>query len=119
MLADRYTCAWHEIFLLKQRGVDCVIRLNHQRKADFSRGTRLGNGDHIVEWPKPFFIRSMNWQDFKALPERLTIRETRVQVEQPGFRSTSIIVVTTLLDAYPRLQSHPHDHRPGRQETCG
>jgi hypothetical protein len=99
MLADRYMCAWHEIFLLKQRGVDVVIRLNHHRKADFRRGKRLGRGDHIVEWPKPFFIRSMNWQDFKALPERFTIRETRVQVQQPGFRGRNIIVVSTLLDA--------------------
>jgi hypothetical protein len=41
----------------------------------------------------------MNWQDFKALPELLTIRETRVQVQQPGFRSRNMIVVTTLLDA--------------------
>jgi hypothetical protein len=77
MLADRYMCAWHEIFLLKQRGVDCVIRLNHHRQADFRRGIRLGRGDHVVEWLKPFFICSMNGQDFKSLPERLTIRETR------------------------------------------
>lgn len=27
------------------------------------------------------------------------VRETRVQVEQPGFRSTAIIIATTLLDA--------------------
>jgi hypothetical protein len=99
MLADRYMCAWHEIFLLGQRGIDSVTRLHHCRKADFRRGKRLGRGDHIVEWPKPSFIRSMNWQDFKALPELLTIRETRVQVRQPGFRSRIMIVVTTLLDA--------------------
>ncbi len=99
MLADRYMCAWHEIFLLKQRGVDSVIRLNHHRRADFRRGKRLGRGDHIVEWPKPYFIRSMKWQDFKVLPELLTIRETRVQVRQPGFRSRNMIIVTTLLDA--------------------
>ncbi len=99
MLADRYMCAWHEIFLLQQRGVDSVTRLHHCRRADFRRGKRLGKSDHIVEWPKPSFIRSMNWQDFKALPELLTIRETRVQVEQPGFRSRTIIVVTTLLNA--------------------
>ena len=99
MLADRYMCAWHEIYLLKQRGVESVIRLNHHRTADFRRGKRVAKGDHIVEWPKPFFIRSMKWQDFKALPELLTIRETRVQVQQPGFRSRNIIVVSTLLDA--------------------
>jgi hypothetical protein len=99
MLADRYMCAWHEIFLLGQRRIDSVTRLHHCRKVDFRRGKRLGRGDHIVEWPKPSFIRSMSWQDFKALPELLTIRETRVHVRQPGFRSRNIIVVTTLLDA--------------------
>jgi hypothetical protein len=99
MLSDRYMCAWHEIYLLKRRGIDSVTRLHHCRRVDFRRGKRLGKGDHIVEWPKPSFIRSMNWQDFKALPELLTIRETRVQVRQPGFRSRNMIVVTTLLDA--------------------
>jgi Transposase DDE domain len=99
MLADRYMCAWHEIFLLKQRGIDSVTRLHHYRKADFRRGKRLGKGDHLVEWPKPHIIRSIDWQTFKALPDLLTIRETRVQVQQPGFRSRSIIVVSTLFDA--------------------
>lgn len=99
MLADRYMCAWHEIFLLQQRGIDSVTRLNHQRKADFRRGKRLGTGDHIVEWSKPHIIRSIDWQTFKALPDRLTIRETRVEVQQPGFRSRNIIVVSTLFDA--------------------
>jgi hypothetical protein len=99
MLADRYMCAWHEIYLLKRRGIDSVTRLHHCRSADFRRGQRLGKGDHIVEWLKPSFIRSMNWHDFKALPDLLTIRETRVQVQQPGFRSRNMIVVTTLLDA--------------------
>ena len=99
MLSDRYMCAWHEIFLLKQRGIDSVTRIHHCRKADFRRGKRVGKGDHIVEWPKPEFIRSIGWQRSKALPERLTIRETRVQVEQPGFRSRTMIVVSTLVNA--------------------
>ena len=99
MLADRYMCAWHEIYLLKQRGIDTVTRLHHCRQADFRRGQRLGKGDHIVEWQRPEFLRSIDWQTLKALPERLTIRETRILVDQPGFRSRNMIVVTTLLDA--------------------
>ncbi|MFZ1007967.1 MAG: IS4 family transposase [Candidatus Sulfotelmatobacter sp.] len=99
MLADRYMCAWHEIYLLKQRGIDSVTRLHHCRLADFRRGKRLGKGDHIVEWRRPGRIRSIDWQTLKVLPERLTIRETYVQVQQPGFRSRSMIVITTLLDA--------------------
>lgn len=100
MLADRYMCAWNEIFLLKERGVDTVIRLSVHRSSDFRRGQRLGKGDHIVRWPKPSIVRSIDWQTFKSLPEFLTVRETRVRVEQPGFRSrTIIVVVTTLLNA--------------------
>ena len=36
--------------------------------------------------PDPTFVRS-SWQDSEALPDFLTVRETRVQVQQPGFRS--------------------------------
>jgi hypothetical protein len=98
MLADRYMCAWHEIFLLKRRGVDVVIRLNHHRKADFRCGKRLGKGDHNVCWLRPY-IRSLSGQAQKQLPEYLEVRETRVVVQQPGFRSRKMVVVTTLLDA--------------------
>src|SRR5918995_5033251 len=98
MLADRYMCAWHEIFLLKQRGIDVVIRLNHHRKADFRRGTRLGKGDHNVCWLRPY-IRSLSGPAQKQLPEYLEVRETRVVVQQTGFRSRKMVVVTTLLDA--------------------
>jgi hypothetical protein len=99
MLADRYMCAYHEIHLLKQRGIDTVTRLHHCRRADFRRGQRLGQGDHIVQWKKPNRIRSVDRKTFKSLPERLTMRETRVSIGQPGFRCRSMIVVSTLLDA--------------------
>jgi hypothetical protein len=99
LLADRYMCAWHEIYLLKQRGIDTVTRVHHCRRVDFRCGKRLAQGDHIVEWCRPGRIRSIDWQTLKSLPERLTIRETRVRIQQPGFRCRSMIVVSTLLDA--------------------
>ena len=85
--------------MLKQRGLELVSRLNKaHRKADFQKGIRLGKEDHIVRWNKPSSIRSVDWKTYKSLPDHLTIRETRIRVEQPGFRSKSIVVVTTLLD---------------------
>ena len=98
LLADRYMCAWHEIHLLKQRGIDSVTRLHHCRRVDFRRGKRLGKGDHLVYWPRPY-IRSLSGLAQKQLPALLTVRETRVLVRQPGFRSHKLIIVTTLLDA--------------------
>src|SRR5436190_1037523 len=68
-------------------------------QADYRRGRRLGPGDHVVEWLKPQKPRTIDRGTYDSLPERLTVRETRVRVEQAGFRSRVIIVVTTLLDA--------------------
>lgn len=99
MLADRLMCTWTEMVILKQRGVDCVCRLTSHRKADFRRGKRLGEDDHVVKWLKPAKPRSIDRETYNALPEFLTIRECRVQVEQPGFRVKILIVATTLLDA--------------------
>src|SRR5690349_12539852 len=87
MLADRLMCAWTEMVMLKQRGVDCVCRLTSHRTADFRRGKRLGEGDHIVKWAKPTKPRSIDRETYDSLPEFLMIREVRVRVEQPGFRT--------------------------------
>ena len=99
MLADRLMCAWTEMVLLKQRAVDCVCRLTSHRQADFRRGHRLGQGDHLVKWPKPTKPRSIDRETYDALPEFLMIRECRVRMDQPGFRVQTLVVATTLLDA--------------------
>ena len=99
LLTDALMSTWYEMLTLKQRGVDSVSRLNKaHRQADFRRGKRLGRGDHIVRWPKPSPIRSLDWTTYKNLPDYLEIREVHVRVEQPGFRTKELIVVTTLLD---------------------
>jgi len=99
LLGDRFLCAWTEIAMLQQRNIECVCRLSGNRKADFRRGRRLGRGDHLVAWKKPTKPRSMDRAAYRAFPETLTVRECRVHVGQAGFRSHTIIVVTTLLDA--------------------
>ncbi len=99
VLGDRLLCSWMEIATLKRRGVECVCRLNINRKADFRRGKWLGPDDHIVLWRKPAKRRSMDGQIYDSLPEFLTIRECRVRIDQPGFRTKSLVIVTTLLDS--------------------
>lgn len=99
LLADRLMCSWTEMVMLKQRGVDCVCRLTSHRTANFRRGKRLAEGDHIVKWLKPTWIRSVDWKTYKALPEYITIREARIRVVQHGFRTTTLLIATTLLDA--------------------
>ncbi len=98
LLGDRLMSGWVGMHLLKQRGVDTVSRLSAHRRADFRRGTRLGKDDHLVQWKKPTSIRSVDRQVYNTLPEAITVREVRSRVEQAGFRTRSIVVVTTLLD---------------------
>jgi len=99
LLTDSLMANWTGIVLLKQRGVDFVSRMNKaNRKADFRRGKRLGKDDHIVRWPKPNSIRSLDRKAYRSLPEYLTIRETRIRVEERGFRTKVFVVVTTFLD---------------------
>jgi Transposase DDE domain len=96
MLADRLMCSWREMAMLKSRGVDVVTRLTSHRSTDFRRGKRLGKGDHIVRWARPN-LRPVDFAD-NDLPDYLEVRETRVTIEHAGFRSISIILVSTLLD---------------------
>ena len=99
MLADRYFCSYFMIALLLERGVDFVARLHQARTADFRRGTRLGPGDHLVEWQRPAKPEWMDQETYERMPASIRVREVEVQVHQPGFRVDSFVVVTTLTDA--------------------
>jgi hypothetical protein len=98
LLGDRLMSGWVGMHLLKRRGVDTVSRLSTHRRADFRKGRRLGPGDHLVRWTKPTSIRSVDRPTYNALPDSITVREARFRVAQPGFRTRSVVVVTTLLD---------------------
>jgi DDE family transposase len=99
LLADRLMCAWTEMVMLKQRGVDSVCRFTIHRKADFRKGHRLGAGDHIVVWPKPPKPRTIDRKTYAALPDSLTVRECCVRIRQRGFRIKTLVIATTLLDS--------------------
>jgi hypothetical protein len=99
LLTDALMSSWTEMVMLKQRGVDSVSRLNKAlRSADFRTGKQLSHEDHIVRWPKPRNIPSVDRATYESLPDWLEVREVFVRVTQPGFRTRSLVVVTTLLD---------------------
>lgn len=97
-LFDRYYAGWFMLALLQEMGVDFVTLLHQLREADFSQGKRLGKGDHVVKWPKPAKPDWLDRETYDRLPGELEIREIQVNVDIPGFRSQSLIVVTSLLD---------------------
>src|SRR6516162_909473 len=95
VLGDRLLGNWATLVFLRERGVELVSRLNtYHRRVDFRRGQRLGPDDHVVRWAKPTSIRSLDREAYHELPDYVTVREARIRVRQPGFRTRSIVVVT-------------------------
>jgi len=103
ILADRYFSGWFDIALPSQRGIDVVVRKHQLRRTDFREGKRLSKDDHLVSWSKPERPKWMSVEHYATLPDELTLREVRVRVVREGFRTRSLVVVTTLTDAeqYP------------------
>jgi hypothetical protein len=103
ILADRYFSGWSDIALPLARGIDIVVRKHQHRPTDFRTGERLGKDDHLISWTRPARPKWMSVEQYATLPGNLTLREVRIHVVQKGFRTQSLVVVTTLLDAeqYP------------------
>ena len=103
VVADRYFSGWFDIALPLHRGIDIVVRKHQARGTDFRTGQRLGNEDHLISWVRPKRPTWMSAEQYAELPDELTLREVRIHVAQKGFRTRSLVVVTTLLDAerYP------------------
>jgi putative transposase len=106
LLVDRYFSGWFDIALVRQRGVDVLVRKHQLRATDFRTGRRLGKEDHLVTWFRPQRPPWMPAEQYATLPEELTLREVRVRVAQSGMRTKSLLLVTTLLDAqqYPAAE---------------
>jgi hypothetical protein len=99
LLTDCYLCSYMEMALLLQRGVDYVGQMHAHRNVDFRCGRRLGPCDHVVAWNKPRRPDWMSAEDYAVIPETLSIREFRRRIVRRGYRTRTIIVATTLLDA--------------------
>jgi len=129
LLGDRGFSSYGHLALLVSRGLHGIFRAHQHLIVDFTpqrlhvsrakRGTKqaykgwprsrwmrsLGTLDQIVQWSRPSqvppWLLTTNWI---ALPATLLIRELRYVVAQPGFRTHTVTLVTTLLDPrrYPK-----------------
>jgi len=106
LLGDCCFCSYFMIALLLARKVDVVFRQHQRRTTDFRRGRSLGREDHVVVWEKPERPEWMDEETYAQIPETLTVRELKVRVSIRGFRTQTMVVVTTLTDArrYPKSE---------------
>jgi hypothetical protein len=125
LVGDRGFCSFPHLALLLGRGVQAVFRVHQKQIIDFTPGRphvgprdkvrpagrprsrwlrSLGAFDQVVEWFQPQSRPAwMTAEQFAALPETITVRELRYRIDQRGFRTHSVTLITTLLDAeaYP------------------
>jgi len=129
LLGDRGLCSYAHLALLISRGLHGIFRAHQYLIVDFTpqrphvdrakRGTKqahkglprsrwvrsLGTLDQVVEWSRPCqtppWLSAAAWL---ALPAKLLVRELRYTVAEPGFRTHTVTLVTTLLDPrrYPK-----------------
>lgn len=105
---------------VRARQADPISRVG-TRTIDWRRGRRLGSGERLVAWPKsrqrPGYLTPEEWA---AFPATLTVRLLRLRVQQSGFRTREIVLVTTLLDPglYPAAEIAAAYLRRWRLEMC-
>ena len=107
VVADSAYGTYVDLALVRSANADAVFRKHHARHCDFRRGKKLGIGDHLVQWQRPKRCpQSMPSAEFEALPASIEVREVHLLIQQPGFRSKEIILVTTLVDSkrYPKAK---------------
>ena len=95
---DRYYCSFMMIALLLNQDVQVCARMHQRRHVDFRRGRRLGKYDHLILWTKPQRPTWMDQETYDAIPDTLEMREIRYNVVEPGYRSKTITIATTLTD---------------------
>lgn len=105
VLADRGFSCYTLLALLLVKEVPALFRLHHARAGDLRRGKRLGKNDRLVVWKKP-----KNWERrylplalWKRIAPELSVRILRYSLRRRGYRTRSLTLVTTLVDAqrYP------------------
>lgn len=99
LLGDRAYGTYACLALLMGRGVDGVFRLHQARRVVRAEVKLTGLDDRLVRWTKP---RKgpvyLGVQEYAQLPPTLILRQIRFRLEQSGFRSREIVLITTLLD---------------------
>jgi len=120
LVGDRAFGSFVHLALLLQANLHGVFRLHQRQIVDFTPGRKhqrrrrkadrkgaptsrwvasLGDRDQLVEYFKPTTRPTwMSADDFAQRPAAITVRELQYTIARPGFRTTRVTLVTTLLD---------------------
>lgn len=100
-LGDKGYCSYYDVSKLSDKGVDSVFTLAKRKLVSAQDADQiLGEDDLLIHWPKPKWTKclSYNKDEWLALPEKLVLRQIKVSVKEPGFRTRYFHIITTLTD---------------------
>lgn len=108
-LGDKGFCSYFDIANLEKEGVDSVVTLARRAPVRAASSLKkLGIDDLLITWQRPVYTAKLSYskEAWEQLPEELTLRQIKVTVPYPGFRTQKLYIVTTLLDAvqYPAAE---------------
>ena len=90
LLADRAFAGFAHLALLSERGIGCVFRIGASHKDADGRTCWRKCGRTAPRWFDPTL--------FRKLRKFVDVRIVSYQIEQPGYRTRAVRLVTTLLD---------------------
>lgn len=97
VLADALFDNYFLICELRDRGIELVARVQHERVGSQTVQSRP-DGD-IVIWPRPNKPRGMTGEQYRRYPKSLRMRQVSVDARAKDNRAEQFKVITTLLDA--------------------
>ncbi len=99
LVADSGFYSFANFALLARRMVDLVARTPDIQRLDWSKGHILGPGDRLLVLTRPGRASNvMSRRLWETLPKTITVRQVRVERLRAGFRTSTLVLTTTLLD---------------------
>ena len=100
LLGDKAFCGYRDLCERLERGVHSVISLCRRTPIREAQAVKkLGPDDLLIHWPRPKKIKGMSSEVLRGLPTNLQLRQVKITINEPGFRSETIYLITTLLDS--------------------
>lgn len=102
LVQDRAYCNYINFAHAAERGFDLVARLHQARQRSLKTVLPNGCDDHVSFWEKPKQRpKCICPQQWEQVAEQVPVRVVRLKQANAGFRTTEIIVATSLMDASP------------------
>lgn len=101
LLGDKGFCSYFDIVKIKEQDVDSVVTLARRKPISKSKCSKIiSSNDLLIKWDRPKYNARLSYsrETLEQLPVELVLRQIRVVVDQPGFRTKEFYIVTTLLD---------------------